>query len=205
MSGDYNTWVFLNCPFDEDYREMQYAIIFTIYWCGFFPRSAMEEDNALYSRLAKIETIIEESRFGIHDLSRIEVNANSMPRFNMPFEAGIFFGAKKFGNDAQKKKVALILEKEKYSYQQFISDLNGIDTKANNNNPITAIKIVRDWLKAASRRDTISGHIIIIDNYTVFRNEILPISAMKLGLDIRSLTFIDYCAMVEDLLDLNII
>jgi hypothetical protein len=70
---------------------------------------------------------------------RTETNSESLPRFNMPFEAGLFFGARKFGNTQQKTKIALVLEREKFLYQHFISDLNGIDTKAHNNEPEKAI------------------------------------------------------------------
>jgi hypothetical protein len=106
---------------------MLYAMVFTVYRCGFIPRSALEEDNALENRLSKIEKIIRECKFGIHDISRTEVNANGLPRFNMPFELGMFFGLKSHP-DEHHKKVALVLEKQKYLYQQYISDLSGIDT-----------------------------------------------------------------------------
>ncbi len=154
METTYNNSVFINCPFDSEFRDIFYAIIYTVYRCGFIPRSSLEEDNALNHRLSKIEHLIEHCRFGIHDLSRTETNINSLPRFNMPFELGIFFGAKKFGNKNQKNKVALVLEREQYLYQQYNSDLNGIDTKAHNNNVNIAIKIVRDWLQSASGRKT---------------------------------------------------
>ncbi len=114
MIKSYDNSVFINCPFDENYKEIFYAIIFTVYRCGFVPRSSLEQDNALENRLSKIEKIIEECRFGIHDISRTEINANALPRFNMPFELGIFFGAKKFGDVRQRHKTALVLEYQKY-------------------------------------------------------------------------------------------
>ena len=120
MVKSYNNCVFINCPFDEEFRDILYAIIYTVYRCGFIPRSALEEDNALDNRLSKIENLIQECKFGIHDLSRTEVNSYLLPRFNMPFEAGIFFGAKKFGNKQQKTKVALVLERQKHLYQQLL-------------------------------------------------------------------------------------
>src|ERR1019366_2769141 len=105
---DYNDSVFVNCPFDPDYTAILRAIIFTIYRCGFFPITALVEDNGLDNRLAKIERLIESCRYGVHDISRTELNTHGLPRFNMPFELGIFFGAKKFGNEAQKNKIAII-------------------------------------------------------------------------------------------------
>jgi len=105
MERNYDDLVFINCPFDDVYKDMLYAIVFTIFRCGFTPQSALGEDNALHNRLSKIEKLIEECKYGIHDISRIEANKNALPRFNMPFELGIFFGAKKFGNKIQKAKL----------------------------------------------------------------------------------------------------
>lgn len=121
----------------------------------------------------------------------------------MPFELGIFFGAKKFGDEKQKAKVALVLEREKYLYQQFISDLNGIDTKAHYNDVEKVIKIVRDWLKSFSGRKNINGHLIIIHDYNVFLRGLLPGLVLQNGIDINDLTFTDYYLMVEEVLSLN--
>jgi hypothetical protein len=197
MVKDFSNSVFINCPFDDDFKELLHAIIYTVYKCGFVPRSAMEEDNALINRLSKIESIIEQCRFGIHDLSRTEINKSSLPRFNMPFELGIFFGAKKFGDEQQKTKVALILEKQKYLYQQYISDLNGIDTQAHENNVDKVIKVVRNWLHIASGRKTIDGHLRLISDYLNFRNNLLPYAVYSVNLDINDLSYNDYCLMEE--------
>lgn len=197
MTMAYNNSVFINCPFDDGFRDLLYAIVFTVYKCGFIPRSALEEDNALENRLSKIENIIGQCRLGIHDLSRIETNNEGLPRFNMPFELGIFFGAKKFGNEAQKCKIALVLERQKYLYQKFISDLSGVDTKAHNGDPKKAIKIVRDWLQTYAGKTTIEGHLPIINGYKTFREDFLPKIILKSGLDINELTFNDYCLIVE--------
>ena len=90
MPSTYNDNVFINCPFDKDYFLNLQSIVFTVYRCGFYPVSALSEDNALVSRLLKIEKLIEISKYGIHDISRIELNNHGFPRFNMPFELGFF-------------------------------------------------------------------------------------------------------------------
>lgn len=197
MSKYYDSSVFINCPFDDGYKDIFYAIVFTVYRCGFIPRSSLEEDNALHNRLSKIESIIEQCRYGIHDLSRTEFYKGHLPRFNMPFELGLFFGAKKFGDGIQKNKVALVLENKKYSYQQSLSDISGADTKAHQNEPEKSIKIVRDWLKNASKSNMIDGHKIIIGEYANFKQELLPLAIKKLGLDIEDLSFNDYCELIE--------
>lgn len=196
-SANYNDSVFINCPFDREYLPLLHAIVYTVYRCGFYRQSALGDDNALENRLSKIEKYIENCRYGIHDISRTEVNVNSLPRFNMPFELGIFFGAKKFGNRNQKLKNALVFERIKYSYQQYISDLNGIDTKAHNANPETVISETRNWLKTSSRRESIPGYRAIISEFIIFQNTLPPI-AKNLGLDVNDIPFNELCYIIEE-------
>ena len=198
--ADYNDSVFINCPYDKyQYTPLLHAIIFCVYRCGFIPKMPLGEDNALDNRLLKIERVIEECRYGIHDLSRTELNENGLPRFNMPFELGIFFGAKRFGNKEQKSKNALIFDKEKYRYQSFISDLGGVDIKAHNNDPFEAIINVRDWLTLASRRQNTPGPDHLKKQYRTFKTG-LPRRARKLGMDENNIPFNDYCVIVEEAL-----
>jgi len=59
----YNDSVFINCPFDDDYVPMLRAIIYTVYRCGFSPKTALDEDDGLDNRLGKIIRKIRNSRF----------------------------------------------------------------------------------------------------------------------------------------------
>ncbi|MES2163913.1 MAG: hypothetical protein V4476_22365 [Pseudomonadota bacterium] len=72
--NNYNNNVFINCPFDDDYKELQNAMVFAIYDCGFVPRCALEENDAGDVRFDKIRRLIELSRYGIHDISRTELD-----------------------------------------------------------------------------------------------------------------------------------
>lgn len=153
---NYNDNVFINCPFDYEYINFFRAIVFTVIDAGFIPRCSKEIDDGTEFRLGAIVTLIDECRYGIHDISRIELDSkNKLPRFNMPFELGIFWGAKKFGNENQKKKKCIILERNQYRYQKFISDLSGVDVKAHKNAQKQIVTSVRNWLVTASRRTTI--------------------------------------------------
>ncbi|KQV44681.1 hypothetical protein [Duganella sp. Root336D2] len=101
MNGDednYNDNVFINCPFDEEFKPLQNAMVFAIFDCGFVPRCALEENDGADIRLDKIKRLIQSSRYGVHDISRTELDpANSLPRFNMPLELGLFLGARQYG------------------------------------------------------------------------------------------------------------
>ncbi|RFM25633.1 hypothetical protein [Deminuibacter soli] len=168
----YNDYVFINCPFDDDYMPILHAIAYTIYRCGFVPQCALNEDDATDYRLDKIIRCIQRCRYGIHDISRTETNTNGLPRFNMPYELGLFWGAKRFGTGIQKKKNALILERTKYLYQQYLSDLNGVDVKEHNNHPDIVIRKVRDWLAVASNRRNVPGNAVIQREYQEFRQKL---------------------------------
>src|ERR1700686_3205317 len=145
---DYNVNVFINCPFDPAYKPLFNAIVFVTIYCGFRARCALEIDDGSQVRIDKIFAVIEECRFGIHDLSRTQLDkATGLPRFNMPLELGMFLGAKRFGDALQKRKLCLILDRDTYRYQKYISDIAGQDIRAHKSSEGNAISITRDWLR----------------------------------------------------------
>jgi hypothetical protein len=102
--------VFINCPFTDDYRAHFEAIVFTVVRSGFTPRCARESDDGGEVRFDKICRIIRECQYSVHDISKTELDADlGLPRFNMPFELGLFLGAKRFGGRSHNRKKTLIL------------------------------------------------------------------------------------------------
>lgn len=183
--------VFINCPFDRDYAPTFRALIFTIYACEFRPRSARELDDAGQTRIDKLYSLIDECRYGIHDLSRTELDeVNNLPRFNMPLELGLFLGAKRYGGPSQKLKRILILDIEPFRYQRFISDLAGMDIHAHQGNPIRALRETRDWLANVSRRQLPSAERIA-RLYMDFLAD-LPALAAELEFDLDRIPYVDY-------------
>ena len=82
-SVHYTDNVFINCPFDAAYKPLFNAMMFTVHDCGFIARCALEEEDASQVRIDKTYTIIADCRYGIHDISRTELDENSgFPRFN---------------------------------------------------------------------------------------------------------------------------
>ena len=196
QSIHYNDNVFINCPFDLVYKPLRDAMVFAIYDCGFIARCALEEDDSSEVRIDTIYNIIANCRYGIHDISRTELDKDSgLPRFNMPLELGIFLGAKKFGIEEQKRKKCLVLDREQYRYQQFMSDIAGQDIQAHNDSSKKVIMHVRNWLRNASRRETIPGGNIIWRRYRDFRRD-LPQTARECQLTVEDLIFNDYTLVV---------
>ncbi|MBE7413890.1 MAG: hypothetical protein HS130_01135 [Deltaproteobacteria bacterium] len=138
--------VFINCPFDKEYKPLLNALLFTIIDCGFKPRVASEISDSGDIRVAKINRLIRESCFSIHDICRIEPSIGKLPRFNMPFELGLDFGCKFHGPRKFKRKKFLILEEKRFRYQKVISDISGYDIKAHSNNPQILVEKVRHWI-----------------------------------------------------------
>ncbi|WP_346317109.1 hypothetical protein [Chitinophaga sp. YIM B06452] len=143
---------------------------------------------------------INDCRYGIHDISRTELNDEKLPRLNMPFETGLFFAAKHFGGKNQKVKFGLVFERTKYLYQKYISDLSGIDTKAHDNDPFKVIEKVRDWLKIVSRRSTIPAPTILKREYLEFERRLAELLD-DLELGDENISFNDYCHFIEEVLE----
>ncbi len=164
--------VFINAPFDAGYRPIFDAIVFAVHDLGLTTRCALEQDDSGEIRLSKIERIIEECRFGIHDLSAVELDATThLPRFNMPLELGLFLGCRRFGAENQRKKSSLILDREPYRYRIFMSDISGQDIHSHGGDPERAIAETRDWLRAASNNSNLAGGAEIVKHYRRFRHE----------------------------------
>lgn len=160
--------VFINCPFDKNYAPVFEALIFAVHACDFVPRSAREIEDSSQTRIDKLYGIIEECRYGVHDLSRTELDRRTrLPRFNMPLELGIFLGAKRFGSKEQKLKRCLVLDVEPYRYMKFASDLSGMDIQTHAGKPERAITATRDRLANASRRK-IPGAGLLVSSYRRF-------------------------------------
>ena len=186
-STDYNDNVFINCPFDSDYKSLFDAIIFAIHDCGFIARCALEEGDASQVRIDKIYNIIEDCRYAIHDISRTELDQTlDLPRFNMPLELGVFLGAKRFGRKKQKKKKCLVMVRDQYQYQKFISDISGQDPFAHSNNPKKVVRIARNWLNTVSERRMIPGGGIIWNRYQSFLKD-LPQVVQELHLEVEDI------------------
>ena len=143
--------IFVNYPFDAEYKPLFDAIVFAVSFCGFRVRSALEISDADEPRLLKIVRLIGESRLSIHDMSRVE-QSDGLPRFNMPIELGMAIGARQFGSDGLRDHQLLVLDSERYRYQRFASDLAGIDIHAHGGSVSGLIGAVRNFLAPHSNR-----------------------------------------------------
>ncbi len=198
-SEEYDRSVFLNCPFDEQYHLLFDAILFTVSACGFRLRCALEIQDSAQARIEKIQKIIKECRLGIHDISRTTLDAISgLPRFNMPFELGLFLGAKYFGAPKQKRKACIVIDVDRFRYQKFLSDIAGQDPVAYDPTKIDAlIGKIRDWLNSQPPQAAIPGPVRIRAEYQMFCGD-RPQILLSLGLEEKDLSFTDRYQVINN-------
>ena len=191
--------VFINCPFDTDYKPLFRAMCFAIAACGFAPRCALDESDSAAVRFTKVLDLITACEFSVHDLSRVELDAASgLPRFNMPLELGADLGLRLKGGARHAKRRILILDAVAHRYDQTLSDISGMDVEAHSNDERRVVKAVRDWLSAG--RDggaPLPGSAAIQADYAAFQS-IVPDIIAALRLDaFDDLPHSDYMHVVE--------
>jgi hypothetical protein len=164
-SGEYERTIFLNYPYDRTYFPVRNAILFAVTCCGFIARSAEEEYGTLDQRIDKIVHLIKISGHGIHDLSLLPTE--DAPRMNMPFELGIFYGAKRLGNSIHKTKNGFAFDAEIHRHHKALSDSAGIDLQIHNFDPIAALVCVQRYLKRHTSR-TLIGPAPLMAIYAEF-------------------------------------
>ena len=199
LIDSYNRNVFINCPFDKEYESLFRAILFAVHKCGFILRCAKEFEDSNSIRIENIVKLINESKYGIHDLSRVTED-NSLPRFNMPLELGIFIGCNEFGSKRHKDKEYLIIESEQFRFKKFISDISGQDIKAHSNSPERAITCIRNWLTTKTT-EKIPSPGIIIKEYNEFIESLPELCEASTWLP-EELTFSEFSSLVFNWLTL---
>ncbi len=147
-------------------------------------------------RIEKIAALIRNCRRGIHDISRTEPNPAGLPRFNMPFELGLFLGARRFGAGRRRNKTCLVMDRDPYRYQSYLSDIAGQDIQAHSGDPARAIGAVRTWLASDAPGLAIPGGEEIARRYAQFSR---TLTLVLLGTRLRrdEMTFADYPSIVE--------
>jgi hypothetical protein len=165
----FNVSVFINCPFNEQYKTVLRPMLFTLVYVGLVPRLASEKSDSLEQRLEKILRLIKECKYSIHDLSRLKAEkAKQFFRMNMPFELGIDYGCRRIASNHLRTKSSLILEKKRYDIQKALSDLNGVDIKSHDNNPARTVQALQHWLIETVGLTNVDSPSVIWEQFNEF-------------------------------------
>lgn len=133
--------IFINCPFDDEYLPLLRALLFVSRFYGLDVKIASTDLDSKSNRLARIISLMRESKYSVHDLSKMKsVKEDEYYRMNMPFELGLDYGIG--GNE----KVFLIFENEPYKLKIALSDINGWDVRPHLDNPEKLIMEFRKWI-----------------------------------------------------------
>ena len=120
--------VFINCPFEKRYERVFLALIAGLVGLNLRPRSVLEIDTT-HDRVRRIWSLLRSCQYSIHDLSKVQLSKAaknsgkfSVPRFNMPFEAGLAVALAQTTRHQWK-----VFEEKAYRIQESCSDLNGYE------------------------------------------------------------------------------
>jgi predicted nucleotide-binding protein len=145
---DYNSSVFINCPFDADFAPLLEAMLFCVVRAGLYPRLASERLEAGENRLDKILEIIEACKFSVHDLSMaVSSHRGETFRMNMPFELGLDMGRRRAPDPETNNKRFIIFEKNPYELKRSLSDLAGVDPVSHKSDFRKVIRELRNFLR----------------------------------------------------------
>lgn len=190
--------VFINCPFDADYKPIFNAMVYTVVRSGYRARCALETDDAAENRLGKIIKIVGECKYGIHDISRTETGGEPpLPRFNMPLELGLWLGAHHLGRDDQAGKRCIVFDSEPYRYLRFISDIGGQDIHAHGCDIPKLIAELAAWLRHLPGGIQAGGGQSVLREYRAFE-ALLPSLCADKDMTPDELLFADFNLMVAE-------
>lgn len=200
--------IFINCPFDPDYKKMLHSLIFTVITCGLVPRIALERDDSGEERINKIKELIRCSKYSIHDISRMEPLMNGdLPRFNLPFELGLDLGCRTYGKGRMVTKKCLILDKERFRYMRVISDISGNDIRSHNGKDKDLIREVRNWIRITTNMPIYGAHEIW-KYFNVFYDNLLEFCKERGydNVDIKDMPMLEYISFLKEwLFNLNLL
>jgi len=141
--------VFLNIPYDEEFRSLYVAYIVGLYRLGYTPHLATEIPGGT-RRLDRILALIQSCRYSIHDLSRVELTSAplSTPRFNMPLELGMTIAWTHLNPDLH---TWFVWEASRDRIERSASDLKGTDANIHQNTVQGVLSEIRSvfWHKDA--------------------------------------------------------
>lgn len=133
--------IFINCPFDDEYLPLLRVLLFITRFYGFDVKIASAELDSKSNRLPRIKSLMGETKYSIHDLSRFRSDkAGEYYRMNMPFELGLDYG---IGGD---DKIFLIFESEPNKLKIALSDINGWDIRSHQDKPEKIVMEFRKWI-----------------------------------------------------------
>jgi hypothetical protein len=195
----FETNVFINCPFDDEYKQLLRSLTFGLFYLGFTPKLSQTVSSSAI-RINQIKQHIRDCKFSVHDLSRSKsLNKGELPRFDMPYELGLDIGATEYGGKKLRTKRILILETDRYHYQKVISDIAGQDIAHHNDDPKILLLRIRNWVSVNFIDRIIPGQTEIWKTFNQFNADLtIRLSATYTTKEMEDMPIGDYLKFARE-------
>lgn len=162
--------VFINCPFDDDYRTSLDAIVLTCVHAGFLPLLATSTGTVAVPRIERILEGLSWSRYSIHDLTRYRgEGSDNLSRFNMPLELGMAMALRGLEPRADAHDW-LVLAPKGHKFQRYVSDLAGFDPASHDGSQRRVSLAVLSWLLTRPTVDVVVGPDDVLPKLAEYSN-----------------------------------
>jgi hypothetical protein len=171
--------VFLNYPFDAEFRPLAYAMHFAVIAAGLIPLCAKDMSVPDRPRFEMLIDAIIHSHYSVHDFSRFKgEGSNNLARFNMPIEMGmaLFYAL----NTQRRQHRCAFFVATAQDYQRFASDLSGLDPTHYNNDELLLVAGIYEWLRDVGKPLVNELPVIEVkDKYSYFKSELEKIKGSE--------------------------
>jgi hypothetical protein len=168
--------VFLNYPFDEEYEEIAYAMHFAVIAAGLLPVCAKDLSLPDQSRLVMLYHAILNCQYSAHDLSRGRGEGETnYARLNMPLELGMALFHNLYSEGRAHRYAFFVADPNEY--KAYASDLAGLDAQYHENNDLTLLTQMYEWLRSVMPGN-LNGQPAtanVISKYQYFKEELKTI------------------------------
>lgn len=137
--------VFLNYPYDDEFKPFESALTFGVVAAGLLPLCALDISAPDVVRLSGLAKAIDSCYYSAHDLSRSQgYGPGNLARMNMPVEMGMALH-QALSAQLHEHRCAFFVPSP-HDYHAFASDLAGLDPKCYNDDFVQLLTGVYEWL-----------------------------------------------------------
>jgi hypothetical protein len=147
--------VFLNVPYDPQFKNLYIAYIVGLTELGLKPTATLAIPGG-EARLDRIFELIQTCRYSVHDLSRVELSRTppATPRFNMPFELGMAVAWAKLHPE---RHTYIACESVNRRAQKSLSDMGGTDFNIHSGTPRGVMRELCNAFVRQREKPTVPG------------------------------------------------
>jgi hypothetical protein len=168
-SSDRERNVFINCPFDEDYRPCFEALLFIVAASGYTVRCALEDADGASIRFDKLRKLIAESPHTIHDLLPHRAQQGCVATLQHAIRARACHGSEVLWQPQAATQQCAHSGAQGLHSDAYLSDLGGNDPASHNGDPLQLMAAVTRFLHASPTGKVLAGPKSVFVRFTRFK------------------------------------